>query len=71
MASHMVTSYRPQITQTNEKSPPKSSLNLTLTRHPHYEEPEPREVHARLEGEPLRPWYYHMSPNSCTLVILL
>jgi hypothetical protein len=35
------------------------------------EDPEPREVHARLEVEPLQTWYYHISPNSCTLVILL
>ncbi len=26
---------------------------------------------ARLEVEPLRAWYYHISPNSRTLVILL
>jgi len=28
-------------------------------------------VRARLEIEPLRPWYYHILPNSDTLVILL
>jgi hypothetical protein len=28
-------------------------------------------VHVRLEVEPLRAWYYRISPNSCTLVILL
>jgi hypothetical protein len=28
-------------------------------------------VCARLEVEPLRAWYYHISPNSRTLVILL
>jgi hypothetical protein len=28
-------------------------------------------VHVRLEVEPSRAWYYHISPNSCTLVILL
>jgi len=28
-------------------------------------------VHARLEVEPPRAWYYHISPNSRTLVILL
>jgi hypothetical protein len=44
---------------------------LTLTQHPRDEEPEPRKVHARLEVEPLRAWYYRISPNSCTLVILL
>jgi len=28
-------------------------------------------VHARLEVEPPRAWYYRISPNSRTLVILL
>jgi hypothetical protein len=28
-------------------------------------------VHARLEIEPPRAWYYRIFPNSCTLVILL
>jgi hypothetical protein len=28
-------------------------------------------VHARLKVEPLRAWYYHISPNFRTLVILL
>ncbi len=28
-------------------------------------------MHARLEVEPLRAWYYCISPNSRTLVILL
>jgi hypothetical protein len=28
-------------------------------------------VHARLEVDPLRAWYYRISPNSLTLVILL
>jgi hypothetical protein len=44
---------------------------LTLTQHPHDEELEPQKVRARLEVEPLRAWYYHISPNSRTLVILL
>jgi len=39
--------------------------------HPRDEELEPREVRARLEVEPLQAWYYHISPNSRTLVILL
>jgi hypothetical protein len=39
--------------------------------HPRDEEPDPREVCARLEIEPPRAWYYCISPNSCTLVILL
>ncbi len=28
-------------------------------------------MHARLEVDPLRAWYYRISPNSLTLVILL
>jgi hypothetical protein len=48
-----------------------SSLDLTLTQHFRDEEPEPREVRARLEAEPLRAWYYRIFPNSRTLVILL
>jgi len=28
-------------------------------------------VHAHFEVEPFRTWYYRISPNSCTLVILL
>jgi hypothetical protein len=35
------------------------------------EEPELGEVCVRLEIEPPRAWYYHISPNFCTLVILL
>jgi len=71
MAARMVTSYRPQIAQANEEPPPESFLDLTLTQHHRDEEPEPREVHARLEVKPLRAWYYRISPNSHTLVILL
>jgi hypothetical protein len=44
---------------------------LTLTQHPRDEELEPREVRARLEVEPPQAWYYRISPNSRTLVILL
>ncbi len=55
----------------NEEPPPKSSLYLTLTQHPHDEEPEPRKVCVHLEVEPFRAWYYRISPNSRTLVILL
>jgi hypothetical protein len=54
MALRMVTSYGPQAAQTNEKPPPESSLDLTLTQHPRDEEPEPREVRAHLEIEPPR-----------------
>jgi hypothetical protein len=71
MASRTITSYGPQAAQANEELHPKSSLDLTLTRHPHEEEPAPREVRARFEVEPLRAWYYRISPNSRTLVILL
>jgi hypothetical protein len=71
MASRMVTSYGSQAAQANEEPPLESSLDLTLTQHPRNEEPEPREVHPRLEVEPPRAWYYRISPNSRTLVILL
>jgi len=67
----MVTSYGPQAAQANEEPPLESSLDLTLTQHPHDEKPEPREVRTRLEVEPLRAWYYRISSNSRTLVILL
>ncbi len=55
----------------NEEPPPKSFLNLTLTQHPHDEEPKIREVRDRLEVKPPQAWYYCIFPNSCTLVILL
>jgi hypothetical protein len=71
MASRTSTSYGPQAAQANEEPPSESSLDLTLTQHPRDEESEPREVHARLEVEPLRAWYYRISSNSRTLVILL
>ncbi len=71
MTSRMIASYGPQAAQANEEPPPESSLDLTLTQHPRDEELEPREVRARLEVEPPRAWYYRISPNSRTLVILL
>jgi hypothetical protein len=71
MASRTTTSYGPQATQVNEKPSSESSFDLTLTQHPRDEEPELREVRARLEVEPPRAWYYRISPNSRTLVILL
>jgi hypothetical protein len=71
MASRTITSYGPQAAQANEELPPESSLDLTLTQHPRDEELEPREVCARLEVEPPRAWYYRISLNSRTLVILL
>jgi len=52
MTSRIVTSYRPQAAQVNEEPPSKSSLNLTLTQHPHDEELELRKVCAHLEVEP-------------------
>ncbi len=67
----MATSYEPQAAQMNEKLAPKSSLDLTLTQHSHDEDPEPRKVHACLEVDPPWTWYYHIFPNSHTLVILL
>ncbi len=71
MTSRTIASYGPQAAQANEEPPPESSLNLTLTQHPHDEESEPREVRARLEVKPPRAWYYRISLNSRTLVILL
>jgi hypothetical protein len=71
MALRMVSPYGPQAAQANEEPPPESSLDLTLTQHPRDEEPELREVRACLEVEPPRAWYYRISPNSRTLVILL
>ncbi len=67
----MVTFYGPQAAQANEEPPPESSLDLTLTQHPRDEEPEPREVRARLEVEPPQTQFYRIFPNSRTLVILL
>ncbi len=55
----------------NEEPYPKSSLDLTLTQHPCDEDPELRNVHTRLKIEPPRTWYYRISLNSRTLVILL
>jgi len=37
----MVMSYGPQTIQVNEELPPESSLDLTLTQHPHDEDPKP------------------------------
>jgi hypothetical protein len=66
----MATFYGPQITQVNEKLPSESSLNLKLTKHPRDEDPEPREVRACIKVKPLRAWYYHISLNSHTMVML-
>jgi hypothetical protein len=37
----MAIPYRPQVTQVNKELPLKSSVDLTLTQHPHDEDPEP------------------------------
>jgi hypothetical protein len=71
MVSRTVTSYGPQAAQANEEPPSESSLDLTLMQHPRDEKFEPREVRIHLEIEPPRTWYYRISPNSRTLVILL
>jgi len=42
-----------------------------LSQHLHDDDPELREVHARLKVDPPRAWYYCISPNFHTLVILL
>jgi len=52
MASRMATSYRPQAMQVNEEPAPESFLDLMLSQHPHDEDLEPREVHARLKVDP-------------------
>jgi hypothetical protein len=71
MALRMATSYEPQAAQVNEKMASETYLDLTLTQHPCDEDPESRKVHARLEVDPPRAWYYCIFPNSCTLVMLL
>ncbi len=60
-----------QVTQANEKSALESSLDLTLTQYPCDQKLELRKVHARLEVDPHGAWYYRISLNSRTLVILL
>jgi hypothetical protein len=71
MVLRMATFYRPVVAQMNEEPPLKSSLDLTLTQHPRDEDPELGEVRIRLKVEPLRAWYYFISSNFRTLVILL
>ncbi len=71
VASRIATSYGPQAAQANEEPPSKSSLDLTLMQHPRDEELEPRKMRVHLEVEPPRAWYYRISPNSRTLVIML
>jgi hypothetical protein len=67
----MVTFSGPQTAQVNEEPPSESSLDLTLMQHPCDEDLGPQEVRACLEVKPPRAWYYHISPNFRTLVILL
>jgi hypothetical protein len=56
MALRMATSYGLQAGQANEEPSSESVLDLTLTQHPHDEEPESWEVHARLEVNPPQAW---------------
>jgi len=55
----------------NEELAPKSFLDLTLTQHPHDENLESRKMRFRLKVNPPQAWYYRISPNSHTLMILL
>jgi hypothetical protein len=71
MVLRMATSYGPQDAQANEELAPESFLDLTLTQHLRDEEPESRAVRACLKVNPPRAWYYCISPNCHTLVILL
>ncbi len=50
---------------------PESSLDMTLMQHPRDEDLELWEVCIHLEVDPPWAWYYRISLNSCTLVILL
>ncbi len=67
----MAMSYGLQVAQMNEKPVPESSLDLMLMQHPRDEDFKPREVCAHLKVDPLRAWYYCISSNFHTLVILL
>jgi len=71
MASRMAMSYRPQAMQVNEEPALESFLDLMLSQHPHDEDPESREVRAHLKVDPPQAWYYCISLNSHTLMILL
>ncbi len=71
MVSRMAMFYRLRFAQVNEKPALESYLDLTLTQHLRDEEPESREVRVHLETNPPRAWYYYISLNFCTLVILL
>jgi hypothetical protein len=67
----MAMSYGPHAAQMNEELPSESSLDLTLTQHPCDEDLELQEVHTHLKIEPPRAWYYCISLNFRTLMILL
>jgi hypothetical protein len=47
----MTNSYKPQVAQVNEEFPWESSLDFTLTQHPHDENLELREVCSHFEVE--------------------
>jgi hypothetical protein len=67
----MATFYGLQVAQVNEEPAPKSSLDFMLTQHLCDENPKLREVRARLEVDTPQAWYYRISRNFRTLVILL
>ncbi len=67
----MATFYMSQTTLVNEEPTLESSLHLTLMQHPRDEDPKPRKVHTHLEVDPPPAWYYRISSNFHTLVILL
>ncbi len=71
MASRMAMFYMPQITQMNEESPLESYLDLTLTQHLCDEYFKLQKVRTHLEIKPPQAWYYCISLNSHTLMILL
>jgi hypothetical protein len=71
MVSCMATYYGPQVAQVNEESASKSFLDLTLTQHPCDEDLESWEVRIHLEVDPPRTWYYCISSNPRTPVILM
>jgi hypothetical protein len=71
MASRMATSYEPRAAQINEELALESSLDLTLMQHLRDENLGPWELHVCFDVDPLQAWYYCISPNSHTLVILL
>jgi hypothetical protein len=54
MASHMATSYGPQVVQVNEEPASESSLDLTLMQHPRDEDLTPRGASTRSRGKKSR-----------------